>query len=294
MLRAAFSQRLDKSDGTGFSFDSYDRDATVVDVFDEPEEFTDAEELLFELGFGGPNYGFERIPDRFLTPSLARGIDVTSFLHAFSSEHRETTVLPPSRRTSGIFTASQPSENSSFEQLQLREQQPIVHHHEEEEEEQQSTVVMDHHLEEIAEINELSPLSSEPQSTTSSRKSSLHRQDCFEDQQSLSDEVQNEEFVLETVIPQEPVQKDVEAVVNILQLAVEAYRVQIESIDHCSDLNEIKDQLQQELSRTDQLLNGLQDRVASSDPTSLRTILDDVIPLKNLTKSKLLLTIYLF
>ena len=277
MLRAAFSQRLDKSDGTGFSFDSYDRDGTVIDVFDEPEEFEDAEELLFELGFGGPSYGMERIPVRFLTPLMARGIDVTRFLH---DHHRETIVIPSSRRTSGIFTASQPSQNSSFEQLQ-QQQQSVVHHNEEEEQQQSTAVVVDHHLEEIAEINEPSPLPSEPQSTTSSRKSSLHRQDCFEDQLSDEDQpVQNEDEV-DQEVTEEPVKKDVEAVVSILQMAVEAYRVQVEAIDSCSDLNEIKDQLQQELSRTDLLLNGLQDRVASSDPASLRTILDDVIPLKN-------------
>ena len=269
MLRAAFSQRLETSDGTGFSFDSFDQD-----VYDETEE-SDAEELLFELGFGGPSHGVERIPDRFLsTPSMARGVDLVRFFSHQQQLDRE--IFPPSRRTSGIFTSTTTaSHNSSFDQ----QQQPQVVEEEQQEE-----------LEEIIETNERPPSSPTPSehqtASSSSRKSSLKRQDCFDDLPDVIDpEMHDEAF-------HEPPDDETDSVVTILKMATETYRVQLEESspavgpsDNLSDVNhndllsDIKDELRRELSRTDQLLNGLQQRVANQpcDTAAMKTILDDVI-----------------
>lgn len=97
MLRSAYAaQRLDRmnllhhgngpsaqpagiqSDGTvSLSFDSSNLDGffgvggyepfTEGDVDDEDEY--PAEQLLLNLGFGGPPQGLERVPERFLQPS---------------------------------------------------------------------------------------------------------------------------------------------------------------------------------------------------------------------------------
>lgn len=86
MLRSAFAaQRMQTdrttSEGGTYSFDSsttIDLPAVVnnetellaVDVDDEDDSlYPSAEDFLFELGFGGPPQGIERIPQRFLQSS---------------------------------------------------------------------------------------------------------------------------------------------------------------------------------------------------------------------------------
>ena len=68
MLRTAYAaQRYDQpgvsfqSETTAFSLDS------SADIFGNEEP--DAENMLMQLGFGGPSQGFDRIPERFLQPS---------------------------------------------------------------------------------------------------------------------------------------------------------------------------------------------------------------------------------
>ena len=66
MLRNAYAaQRLDRSDGTvSASFDS-----SNFELEEDSEEEYPVEELLLDLGFGGPAQGLERVPERFLQPS---------------------------------------------------------------------------------------------------------------------------------------------------------------------------------------------------------------------------------
>ena len=69
MLRTAFAaQRLDKTNSEGtFSFDS-----STMDVFgmcDDEYSIPSAEDLLLQMGFGGPSHGLDRVPERFLQSS---------------------------------------------------------------------------------------------------------------------------------------------------------------------------------------------------------------------------------
>jgi len=79
MLRTAYAaQRYDQpgvsfqSETTAFSLDS------SADIFGNEEP--DAENMLMQLGFGGPSQGFDRIPERFLQPSQLRGVHIDQFL----------------------------------------------------------------------------------------------------------------------------------------------------------------------------------------------------------------------
>ena len=69
VLRSAFAaQRIDRntpSDGTLSLESSFD----PFGLLDEDEYFPTAEEVLLELGFGGPAQGIDRVPERFLHPS---------------------------------------------------------------------------------------------------------------------------------------------------------------------------------------------------------------------------------
>lgn len=78
MLRSAYAaQRVDRdrnSDGTlETSFDPFG-------FMDEEEHCPTAEEVLLELGFGGPAQGVERVPERFLHPSQVGTASGTSGL----------------------------------------------------------------------------------------------------------------------------------------------------------------------------------------------------------------------
>lgn len=69
MLRTAFAaQRLDRTASEG----TYSFDSSTIDPFgmyDEEDSFPSAEELLIQLGFGGPSQGLDRVPERFLQSS---------------------------------------------------------------------------------------------------------------------------------------------------------------------------------------------------------------------------------
>lgn len=69
ILRTAFAaQRLDRTNSEGtFSFDSSTLEA--FGLCDDEDSFPSAEDLLLQMGFGGPSHGLDRVPERFLQPS---------------------------------------------------------------------------------------------------------------------------------------------------------------------------------------------------------------------------------
>ncbi len=69
MLRTAFAaQRLDRTNSEGtFSFDSSTMDA--FGMCDDEYSLPSAEDLLLQMGFGGPSQGLDRVPERFLQSS---------------------------------------------------------------------------------------------------------------------------------------------------------------------------------------------------------------------------------
>lgn len=69
MLRNAFAaQRFDRTNSEGtYSFDSSTMDA--FGYYEEEDSFPAAEDLLIQLGFGGPSQGLDRVPERFLQSS---------------------------------------------------------------------------------------------------------------------------------------------------------------------------------------------------------------------------------
>lgn len=210
MLRSAFAaQRLDRyppSEGTQSLDSSYD----PFGLLDEDECFPTAEELLLELGFGGPAQGIDRVPERFLQPSQVKtsgarfaceharnsslcqmhGVELDKFFARQQEleEARETGSLgyrglvgPPSRRPSTIVARlmermlqkSLPTASSSFDCPPKEESR---------EEEKEDTVTLNSQLMTVpvADSRKTSP--------ASSRRSSLRRQDCI-DLQELHDEV---------------------------------------------------------------------------------------------------------
>lgn len=72
MLRTAFAaQRLDRTNSEGtVSFDSSTLD--VFGVCDDEYSLPSAEDLLLQMGFGGPSHGLDRVPERFLQSSQVK------------------------------------------------------------------------------------------------------------------------------------------------------------------------------------------------------------------------------
>ena len=65
MLRAAYAAQRDQSNPSQQSESSIFSMDSSFDYFLNREE-QDPEELLMDLGFGGPSHGLDRIPERFI------------------------------------------------------------------------------------------------------------------------------------------------------------------------------------------------------------------------------------
>lgn len=290
-----------------------------------------AEQILISLGFGGPPSGLERVPERFLRPSLMKGVELDQlFAQQQEEEEAATSAMgyrglagPPERRPSGLIarlyermgvsrkgSAGQPSNTASVDLLDEISLQILEDSSEEEEEEEDAGPAEMKTPTNVLPVNPLDvPLdpSSRRSSLASSRKSSLKRQERFDDpdvpvytiglpsagyMSGPAVYVTDAETASSSSLLVHP--KEVDPIFAVLQLAAEAYRVQLDNArplagerdwNHngpaIEDLERARQELRKELDRTDVLLSQLRNRLSIEEPggrdlSSLRSILDDV------------------
>lgn len=80
MLRAAYAAQRVEQGYRSFQSETstFSHDSGLDFIFGNNEP--GPEEFLFELGFGGPAQGVERVPKRFLKPSQLNGVDITKYI----------------------------------------------------------------------------------------------------------------------------------------------------------------------------------------------------------------------
>ncbi|XP_045034253.1 uncharacterized protein LOC116933195 isoform X1 [Daphnia magna] len=288
ILRTAFAaQRLDRTNSEGtFSFDSSTLEA--FGLCDDEDSFPSAEDLLLQMGFGGPSHGLDRVPERFLQPSQMRGVDIDQFYQT-QQEMNDTfetgslgyrgLVGPPTRRPSNIVARlyermlrknSGPTSCSSFEYPPGQSAEPLtlkLPHPEVLVEMEESAVTPTNPPSTSFNTNPMmKPPGSRNSSLTSSRRSSLRRQECVDlDEEPTACAEPAEDIVcqqseqssgfisgrmlanalLPTVyvtpppstvfsqasldMPESITTHEIDPIISVLQLATEAYRVRLSS-----------------------------------------------------------------